>query len=69
MGRKKSFVSDSQNNRVLIYPDPFVACGGMLPCVRQAPTVLVAGAARCNAGPNTVCGPEQLAIDARSGLG
>ena len=67
-GSGNLFVSDSPNNRVLMYADPFAACGGVFPCVGQAPKVLVAGAAKCKPGPDTVCDPEQLAIDKQGNL-
>ncbi len=61
------FVSDSDNNRVMNFANPFDACAGKFPCVGASPTFIIDGksdAFDCRKpSADTLCSPRQIAID------
>ena len=61
------FVSDTDNNRVMSFANPFDACAGKFPCVGAPPSYIVDGkgdAFGCRKpSANTLCQPEQIAVD------
>jgi sugar lactone lactonase YvrE len=61
------FVSDTDNNRVMSFANPFDACAGKFPCVGAPPTFIIDGqgdAFDCSKpSADTLCGPKQIAID------
>lgn len=61
------FVSDTENNRVVIFANPFDACAGKFPCVATHPIVIVDGRDGTLACRKTradaLCSPQQLAVD------
>jgi len=61
------FVSDTDNNRVMSFANPFDACAGKFPCVGAPPSYIVDGKADAfgchKPSANTLCQPEQIAVD------
>ena len=61
------FVSDSDNNRVMAFANPFDACAGKFPCVGAPPSYIVDGKADAfscgQPSASTLCLPEQIAVD------
>ena len=61
------FVSDTDNNRVMSFANPFDACAGKFPCVGAPPSYIVDGKADAfdcrKPSANTLCSPEQIALD------
>lgn len=61
------FVSDTDNNRVMSFADPFDACAGKFPCVGAPLSYIVDGKADAfdcrKPSANTLCQPEQIAVD------
>lgn len=66
------FVSDTGNNRVLLFADPFNGCEGKFPCVAGPPRAIIDGkgdAFACRKpSRETLCAPGQLAIDQAGNL-
>ncbi len=66
------FVSDTDNNRVMIFASPFSACAGKFPCVGVPLLAIIDGkedAFACRKpSADTLCSPEQLAIDQSGNL-
>lgn len=66
-GSGNLFISDTDNNRVLIFANPFDSCAGKFPCVGATPMLIIDGkndAFHCRKpSANTLCSPDQLAID------
>jgi sugar lactone lactonase YvrE len=61
------FVSDTNNNRVMSFANPFDACAGKFPCVGVSPTFIIDGKADAfscgKPSANTLCSPRQIAVD------
>ena len=61
------FVADTNNNRVMSFANPFDACAGKFPCVGAPPAYIIDGKGDLSdcrkPSANTLCQPEQLAID------
>jgi sugar lactone lactonase YvrE len=66
------FVSDTDNNRVMIFANPFTGCAGSFPCVGAPLIAIIDGKADAFAcrkpSADTLCAPEQLAIDQSGNL-
>ncbi len=61
------FVSDTDNNRIMSFANPFDACAGNFPCVGAPPTFIIDGKSDTGdcrkPGSDTLCAPRQIAID------
>ena len=71
-GAGNLFVSDTDNNRVMIFANPFSACAGRFPCVGAPLLGIIDGKAdefACRKpSADTFCSPQQLAIDRSNNL-